>query len=340
MSNEVFANGNEIACKSGDDKVIAAFPDVCLSPPSPPAGPIPVPYPNTSFSKDMKKGSKSLKIDGKEVMLKNQSFYKTSPLGNEAATRSFGAGVVSHVITGKTYFVAWSMDVKVEGQNVDRHLDLTTSNHASPMANEQLPLPGLEEMVPPGPEEEDPELCPCCKEPKHPNQRDNSGNPLTDDDKISEAEFYAAAGEKIEITPGLLSQPNPQLTMFGKKETPYEAAKRLGCENLPNPADKGCGTYYRPQELKGKSKINRRKREVKDRWKTLKKAYIEANPRKKLTDKDTICHRTARAAGGCLGDPTGKNLKPKKEMSGDCQKIDDLLGKQQAAAKAALLKRG
>ena len=126
MSNEVFANGNEIACKSGDGKVIAAFPDVCLSPPSPPAGPIPVPYPDTSFSKDMQNGSKTVKIDGKEVMLKDKSFYKTSPLGDEAATRSLGGGVVSHVITGKTYFVAWSMDVKFEGYNVDRHLDLTT----------------------------------------------------------------------------------------------------------------------------------------------------------------------------------------------------------------------
>ena len=146
MGNEVFANGNEIACKSGDGKVIAAFPDVCLSPPSPPAGPVPVPYPDTSFSKDMKNGSKTVKIDGKEVMLKDKSFYKTSPLGNEAATKSLGAGVVSHVITGKTYFVAWSMDVKFEGKNVDRHLDLTTSNHASPMANEATPIPGNEGM--------------------------------------------------------------------------------------------------------------------------------------------------------------------------------------------------
>ncbi|MBW2646835.1 MAG: DUF4150 domain-containing protein [Deltaproteobacteria bacterium] len=338
MGNEVFANGNEIACKSGDGKVIAAFPDVCLSPPSPPAGPIPVPYPDTSFSKDMKKGSKKVKIDGKEVMLKDKSFYKTSPLGNEVATKSLGAGVVSHVITGKTYFVAWSMDVKFEGKNVDRHIDLTTSNHASPMGNEQLPLPGLEGMAPPPPEEEDPELCPCCKEPKHPNQRDNNGKPLTKDDKITEAEFYAAAGTTVEVPPGLLSQPNPQLSLPGMGgETPYEAAKRLGCENLPDPADEGCGTYYRPPKLKGKSKINRRKRDIKARWKTLKKEYITANPKKKLSDKDTICHRTAKAAGGCLGDPTGKNLKPKKEMSHDCQALDVLLSKQQAKAKSALL---
>ena len=147
MSNKVYANNNEIACKSGNDKVIASFPDVCLSPPSPPAGPIPVPYPDSSFSKDMKSGSKKVKIDGKEVMLKDKSYYKSSPLGDEAATKSLGAGVITHVITGKTYFVGWSMDVKFEGKNVDRHLDLTTSNHASPMANAQIPLPGLEGMT-------------------------------------------------------------------------------------------------------------------------------------------------------------------------------------------------
>jgi len=139
MGCDVYAYNNEIACKAADNKVIAAMPDVCLSPPSPPAGPVPVPYPDTSFSKDMQNGSKTVLIKGKEVMLKDQSFYKTSPLGDEAATNSFGGNVVSHVITGKTYFLAWSMDVKFEGQNVDRHLDITTSNNASPITTT---LPG------------------------------------------------------------------------------------------------------------------------------------------------------------------------------------------------------
>ena len=146
MGCDVFANGSEISCKAGAGKVIASFPDVCLTPPPPPAGPIPVPYPDTSFSKDMKNGSKSVKIKGKEVMLKDKSFYKTSPLGDEAATKGQGAGVVTHVITGKTYFNAWSMDVKFEGKNVDRHTDITTSNHASPMANTFVPNLNLASM--------------------------------------------------------------------------------------------------------------------------------------------------------------------------------------------------
>jgi len=147
MGCDVYANNNEIACKAGDNKVIADMPDVCLSPPSPPAGPVPVPYPDTSFSKDMQSGSKTVMIKGQEVMLKDQSFYKTSPLGDEAATNSFGGNVVSHVITGKTYFLAWSMDVKFEGQNVDRHLDITTSNNASPMST-TAPGPSLATMTP------------------------------------------------------------------------------------------------------------------------------------------------------------------------------------------------
>jgi hypothetical protein len=32
MSNEVYANGRELSCKSGSGKSICAFPDVCLTP--------------------------------------------------------------------------------------------------------------------------------------------------------------------------------------------------------------------------------------------------------------------------------------------------------------------
>lgn len=148
MPCTVYANHNEIACKAGIAQVIAAFPDVCLSPPSPPVGPVPIPYPDTSFSKDMQNGSVMTTISNQPVMLKNQSFYKSAPLGDEAATQGFGAGVVSHMITGMTYFVAWSFDVQFEGQNVDRNLDLTTSNHAGPNPpNEGAPMPNISSMM-------------------------------------------------------------------------------------------------------------------------------------------------------------------------------------------------
>jgi len=131
MSTKVYANGREISGKASGNKSVAAMPDVCLSPPGPPAGPIPIPYPNTAQSSDTGDGSKSVMVNGKEVGLKNKSIYKASK-GDEAATRNFGGGIVSHTITGKTKFAAWSFDVKVEGQNVVRHMDLTTHNHQNP----------------------------------------------------------------------------------------------------------------------------------------------------------------------------------------------------------------
>jgi len=145
MGNEVYANGMDISCKAGAGKVIAAMPDVCLSPPSPPAGPVPIPYPLSSSSSDTSGGSKSVKIGGSEVMLKDKSSYKKSS-GDEAATKSLGQGVVTHTLGGKVYFVAWSMDVEFEGENVVRHLDMTTSNHASPMANQSVPWTNIEKM--------------------------------------------------------------------------------------------------------------------------------------------------------------------------------------------------
>ena len=141
MGCEVYANGSEVSCKAGGNKVIAAMPDVCLSPPSPPAGPVPIPYPNTSFSKDMQQGSKTVMVKGKEAMLKDQSFYKTSAIGDEPATKGLGASVITHVITGTTYCQAWSMDVQFEGANVDRHMDITSSNHASKIGGRSTPLP-------------------------------------------------------------------------------------------------------------------------------------------------------------------------------------------------------
>ena len=78
----------------------------------------------------MTSGSKKVKISGKEVMLKNKSYFKKS-MGDEAGAAP-KKGIITSTNRGKVYFNAWSMDVKFEGENVVRHLDLTTHNHASP----------------------------------------------------------------------------------------------------------------------------------------------------------------------------------------------------------------
>ncbi len=145
MANDVFANDMNVACKAGDAKVICAFPDVCLSPPTPPAGPIPIPYPVTSMSSDTTDGSGTVVINNKEVMLKDKSCYKKCT-GDEAATKTLGMGVANASLSGKVYFKMWSMDVKFEGENVVRAFDITTSNHQSEIGNASVPMVNSERM--------------------------------------------------------------------------------------------------------------------------------------------------------------------------------------------------
>ncbi len=144
MGNNVFANGREISCKSGEGKSIANFPDVCFTPPQTPATPpgVPIPYPNTGFAKDTSGGTKTVKITDKEVMLRNKSYFKTST-GDEAGCAP-KKGVMSSTTKGKIYFASWSMDVKFEGESVVRHLDLATHNHASQIGTAAKPHPHLD----------------------------------------------------------------------------------------------------------------------------------------------------------------------------------------------------
>jgi hypothetical protein len=128
MSKNVFANGKGISAKKDDNVSRCAMPDVCNSPPSPPAGPVPIPYPNTAKASDTSNGSKTVKIGGAEVGMKNSSNYKKST-GDEAATKTLGMNLTTHTIQGIMKHAAWSMDVKIEGANAIRHMDLTTHNH-------------------------------------------------------------------------------------------------------------------------------------------------------------------------------------------------------------------
>ncbi len=141
MGKEVFANMMEISCKASTGKVIAAFPDVCFTPPQTPATPpgVPIPYPNTSLASDTDKGTKKVKIKGKEVGMKNKSEYKKSS-GDEAGAAP-KKGVVTSKTSGKVYFNSWSMNVKVEGGNVCRMLDTVTANHAGSMPGNTPPWP-------------------------------------------------------------------------------------------------------------------------------------------------------------------------------------------------------
>jgi hypothetical protein len=157
MSNEVYANLREVSCKKASGKSICAFPDVCFTPPMTPATPpgVPIPYPNTGMASDTSDGSTSVKISGQEVMLKNKSCFKKS-MGDEAGSAP-KKGVVTSKNMGKVYFTMWSMDVKIEGENVVRMLDLTTHNHMGKMPGNTPPWPYTDKITPP-----DPPFCSAC----------------------------------------------------------------------------------------------------------------------------------------------------------------------------------
>lgn len=98
-----------------------AFPDVCKTPT--PGGPVPIPYPNIAKSGDTDKGAKKVTADGNPICLKDSNF-KTST-GDEAGTAK---GVASSKTKGKAEFVNYSMNVKIEGKNVPRAMDLMLHN--------------------------------------------------------------------------------------------------------------------------------------------------------------------------------------------------------------------
>ncbi|ETX30244.1 PAAR-like domain-containing protein [Roseivivax isoporae] len=131
----VYANKLEVSCKAQANMVIAAFPDVCMTPPENPATPpgVPVPYPNFGFDSDTDKGTGTVKIGGKTVNQKNKSYF-TKTTGDEAGCAA-KKGVITSKNTGKAYSQAFSMNVKAEAENLTRFSDIQTNNHASTPAN-------------------------------------------------------------------------------------------------------------------------------------------------------------------------------------------------------------
>ncbi|WP_295986283.1 DUF4150 domain-containing protein [uncultured Variovorax sp.] len=128
MSLTVYAEGMGLFHKGSGGKGVAPG-DVCLTPPPPPGGPLPVPYVNLCSASDLSKGSSSVLIDGEPTALEDASEVSTST-GNEAGTQ--GGNVVTHKTKGKAVFSNWSHTVKIEGKGVCRHGDPMGQNCATP----------------------------------------------------------------------------------------------------------------------------------------------------------------------------------------------------------------
>ncbi len=107
----------------------AAVPNVCKMP-GPPAPFVPTPLPNIGKSGMKPNGySTTVTIEGKAVAIKGATF---GSMGDIAA-KGTGGGLVSANVEGPTAFVApGSMDVKIEGKNVQLLGDATTNNNGSP----------------------------------------------------------------------------------------------------------------------------------------------------------------------------------------------------------------
>ncbi len=143
MADNVFINGRAAIHKGSAGKSIA-FPDVCLCPPSPPAGPIPTPLPNTAQAMDLQGGATTVTIEGNPVA-HSMSFIAQST-GNEVA-QATGGGVITHMVKGAAYFVTYSRDVFIEGKPAVRHLDLLTHNHMAKMPGNTPPTPWMSTMM-------------------------------------------------------------------------------------------------------------------------------------------------------------------------------------------------
>jgi len=153
MATSVGVNHLSIVNEDTNGTTIA-FPDVCKTP-APPAGPIPIPYPNIARSADTDKGTKKVTVDGKPVCVKDSNF-KTST-GDEPG--SVG-GVASNKTKGKAEFVNFSMDVQFEGKNVCRSFDLMLHNdkNTPPFPVLQGPVIAMGKAPPKPP-------CGICDEP-------------------------------------------------------------------------------------------------------------------------------------------------------------------------------
>lgn len=150
MPSTVTVNNLTVVHKTSNG-ISQAFPDVCKTPAPPSPSPVPIPYPNIAMSMHAADTASTVKADGNPIML-STSKYATST-GDEAGTL---LGVVSNKIKGTAYPQMWSMDVKADGKNVFRQLDIMLQNGSSPppntpvAPNNQAPKPAVGKGQDPG----------------------------------------------------------------------------------------------------------------------------------------------------------------------------------------------
>lgn len=138
MPATVTVNSMTVVHKSSNG-VSTAFPDVCKTPCAP--SPVPIPYPNIAMSSTAAETASSVTADGNPIMVKSSKYATSS--GDEPGTL---LGVVSNSVKAAAFPAMFSMDVKAEGKNVFRQLDIMVQNgnnkptNTPPAPNLQPPL--------------------------------------------------------------------------------------------------------------------------------------------------------------------------------------------------------
>lgn len=122
MGSSVFANKQGVSSANSGATASNTAPDVCLTQIG--NAVVPIPYPNTAKSSDLKDGSKTVKVDGATAAIDGCCYSKST--GDEAGNKK---GIMSGTKGDKTEFANYSFDVKIEGKGVGRNTDLTTMNN-------------------------------------------------------------------------------------------------------------------------------------------------------------------------------------------------------------------
>jgi hypothetical protein len=123
MTVTVNINNLSLVHKGSGGISMATLPDVCKTPA--PGGPVPIPYPNIALSKDLAKGTKTVKADGGKMCANYGSEFSKST-GDEPGKLG---GVKSGTFTKEATWITYSFDVKLENKGACRLTDKMFHNH-------------------------------------------------------------------------------------------------------------------------------------------------------------------------------------------------------------------
>lgn len=129
-------NGLSLCHKASGGVVRNTLPDVCKTPAAKNA---PLPYPNIAFSKDLAKGTTTVKADGGNMCAIKGSEFSVS-IGDEPGS---GGGVKSGVHLHRATWLSWSPNVYFEGKPACRLSDKMLMNKGNTVSLGGLDQPPL-----------------------------------------------------------------------------------------------------------------------------------------------------------------------------------------------------